>query len=123
MQTARLINDNKPNWVLNRVIEKAKRFKEPVIGCLGLTYKPDIDDLRESPALLIARKLSDSGIGKVIVCEPNVAKIQGLDLRNLDDLLKKADILVALVAHRQFKRVSGTKLEEKIIIDTCGVWR
>lgn len=123
VQIARKINDSKPDWVIDRVIEKAKRFKDPIIGCLGLSYKPDIDDLRESPALSIARRLSDSEVGKVMVCEPNVAKVEGLDLRNLDDLLEKADILVALVAHRQFKRISATKLEEKIIIDTCGVWR
>lgn len=123
VRTAREINDSKPTWVIERVREKAKRFKDPVIGCLGLSYKPDIDDLRESPAMVIARELTASNIGKVIVCEPNVSQVDGLDVQPLDDVLNSADILVALVAHRQFKRISHTRLEERIVIDTCGVWR
>ena len=63
VQTARKINDAKPGWVLERVAEKATRFKDPVIACLGLSYKPDIDDLRESPALSITRKLYALDIG------------------------------------------------------------
>ncbi|HHL32725.1 MAG TPA: nucleotide sugar dehydrogenase, partial [Desulfobulbaceae bacterium] len=123
VQTARKINDSKPNWVVDRITDKAKRFKDPVIGCLGLAYKPDIDDLRESPALSIARRLTAMKIGKVIVCEPNVTAVDGLDLLPLDTLLDKADILVALVGHRQFKRIPMGRLEEKIVLDTCGVWR
>jgi len=123
VRTAREINDSKPSWVIRRVTEKAKRFKNPVIGCLGLSYKPDIDDLRESPAMFIARQLTEANIGRVIVCEPHVTEIKGLELRSLDDLLAEADILVALVAHRQFKRIHGNRLEEKVVFDTCGVWR
>ncbi len=123
VQTARKINDHKPDWVIDRIADKAKRFKDPVIGCLGLAYKPDIDDLRESPALSIARRLTAMKIGKVIVCEPNVTAVDGLDLQPLDTLLDKADILVALVGHRQFKRIPMGRLEEKIVLDTCGVWR
>ena len=123
VQTARKINDSKPDWVIDRIANKAKRFKDPVIGCLGLAYKPDIDDLRESPALSIAHRLTAMKIGKVIVCEPNVTTVDGLDLQPLDTLLDKADILVALVGHRQFKRIPMGRLEEKIVLDTCGVWR
>ncbi len=123
VQTARKINDHKPDWVIDRITDKAKRFKDPVIGCLGLAYKPDIDDLRESPALSIAHRLTAMKIGKVIVCEPNVTTVDGLDLHPLDTLLDKADILVALVGHRQFKRIPMGRLEEKIVLDTCGVWR
>jgi UDP-N-acetyl-D-mannosaminuronic acid dehydrogenase len=123
VKLARQINDGKPEWVMERVMERAERFKEPIIGCLGLAYKPDIDDLRESPAMLIARKLTKMKIGSVMVCEPNVSEVDGLDLQPLDVLLEKADILVALVAHKQFKRINSSKLEEKIVFDTCGVWR
>ena len=123
VQTARKINDSKPDWVIDRIADKAKRFKDPVIGCLGLAYKPDIDDLRESPALTIAHRLTAMKIGKIIVCEPNVTTVDGLDLHPLDSLLNKADILVALVGHRQFKRIPMGRLEEKIVLDTCGVWR
>jgi len=123
VRTAREINDAKPSWVIERVAEKAKRFKKPIIGCLGLSYKPDIDDLRESPAMYIARQLTEMDIGIVEVCEPHVSQVEGLNLQPLDELLDKADILVALVAHRQFKRIHTNRLEEKIVFDTCGVWR
>lgn len=123
VQTARQVNDSKPEWVIKRVTKKAQRFKDPVIVCLGLSYKPDIDDLRESPALAIAHKLTSLKIGRVIVCEPNITAVDGLDLQNLDDALKQADIVLTLVAHRQFRRLPITYLEEKIVIDACGVWR
>lgn len=123
VQMARQINDRKPDWVIEKVVDKAKRFKAPVIGCLGLAYKPDIDDLRESPAMLIAKRLTGMETGKVIACEPNVEKVDGLEICSLDDLLEKADIIVALVAHRQFKRIQSVRLEEKIVFDTCGIWR
>jgi UDP-N-acetyl-D-mannosaminuronic acid dehydrogenase len=123
VRTARKINDAKPGWVIDRVTEKAQRFKNPVIACLGLTYKPDIDDLRESPALSITRKLYAAGIGRIIACEPNVSAVDGMELVTLDQAIKQADILVALVAHRQFTRIPTTHLTEKIVLDTCGVWR
>lgn len=123
VQTARKINDAKPGWVIDRVVEKAQRFKDPVIACLGLSYKPDIDDLRESPALSITKKLNALDIGKIIVCEPNVAAVEGMELVSIKDALEQADILVALVAHRQFSRIPVTHLTEKIVLDTCGVWR
>lgn len=123
IKTARQINDAKPHWVICRVSERAKRFKQPVIGLLGLTYKADIDDLRESPALSIANTLTGMDIGSVIVCEPNVESVENLTLVNLDNLLEEADIIVALVAHRQFRKISKGRLEEKVVLDTCGVWR
>jgi len=72
IRTAREVNDSKPHWVINRVRAKAERFKTPVIGCLGLTFKANIDDLRESPALEITKDLMATGIGRVMACEPNV---------------------------------------------------
>jgi UDP-N-acetyl-D-mannosaminuronic acid dehydrogenase len=123
IQVARKINDEKPGWVIKKVAEKAMRFKKPVIACLGLSYKPDIDDLRESPALSIAHKIASLQIGTVIVCEPNVQKVAGLDLVTLEDVLKRADIVVGLVGHKQFRRLPVTRLAEKIVFDTCGIWR
>lgn len=123
IQAARKINDAKPNWVLEKVKEKAKRFKEPIIACLGLTYKPNIDDMRESPSLAIARKMHTLDIGKIIVCEPNVTSVEGMDLVTLENALEQADILVALVAHKQFAKIAPTRLTEKIVFDICGIWR
>ncbi len=123
IQTARKINDGKPGWVIEKVAEKAERFKNPVIACLGLSYKPDIDDLRESPALSIAHKIAALHIGTVLVCEPNVREVEGLDLVSLEAVLERADIIVGLVGHKQFTRIHANRLAEKIVFDTCGIWR
>ncbi|MEM7010269.1 MAG: UDP binding domain-containing protein, partial [Verrucomicrobiota bacterium] len=72
IKTARHVNDSKLDWVIRKVEVKASKFKSPTIACLGLTFKADIDDLRESPALKIAIQLSESKFGNVICCEPNV---------------------------------------------------
>ncbi len=62
IRTAREVNDHKPHWVMNKIKAKAERFKEPVIGCLGLSFKANIDDLRESPAMEITKGLISSGV-------------------------------------------------------------
>ncbi|NTW88819.1 MAG: UDP-N-acetyl-D-mannosamine dehydrogenase, partial [Desulfobulbaceae bacterium] len=123
IQVARKINDDKPGWVIKKVQEKATRFKNPVIACLGLSYKPDIDDLRESPALSITKEIDSLQIGTVIVCEPNVQSVEGLELVALEEVLTRADIIIGLVAHKQFKKLPVARLSEKIVFDTCGIWR
>lgn len=124
IRTAREVNDHKPHWVLEKVRVKAERFKSPVIGCLGLAFKANIDDLRESPALEITRALIASGIGRVMACEPNVHG--GFDeflLYELGEVLKEADILLLLVNHDEFQKIDRELLKEKMLIDTRGVWR
>jgi UDP-N-acetyl-D-mannosaminuronic acid dehydrogenase len=123
IRTAREVNDHKAHWVVQRVAERAERFRAPVIACLGLSYKPDIDDLRESPALEIARELAASGIGEVIAVEPNLAAVPGLTLRPLGEALHRADIVVALVSHREFKKIDLEFLKSKVVIDACGAFR
>jgi len=124
IRTAREVNDNKPQWVIDKVLSKADRFKAPVIGCLGLAFKANIDDLRESPALDITRKLIASGVGEVMACEPNVT--HGFDeftLYGLDDVLQKSDILLILVDHEEFIGIDSESLKEKVVIDTRGIFR
>ncbi|WP_306547311.1 UDP-N-acetyl-D-mannosamine dehydrogenase [Desulfobulbus sp.] len=124
IRIAREVNDYKPHWVLNRVKAKANRFKNPVIGCLGLAFKANIDDLRESPAMAITRELIGSDVGKVMACEPNVHN--GFDefpLHELQEVLREADILLVLVDHDEFKEIDRELLKEKVLIDTRGVWR
>ena len=75
IRTARTINDNKPRYVLDNIQCKASRFKEPVIACLGLSYKADIDDLRESPAVKIVRTLAEQRIGHLLVVEPHIPEL------------------------------------------------
>ena len=99
IRTARETNDAKPRWVADRVIEHASKFKNPVIACMGATYKPDIDDLRESPAAAIAIDLIDRAPGTVLLVEPHVAGIDGVELTEMDEAVRRADIVLFLVAH------------------------
>jgi UDP-N-acetyl-D-mannosaminuronic acid dehydrogenase len=124
IRTAREVNDNKPQWVINKVMSKADRFKKPVIGCLGLAFKANIDDLRESPALDITRKLIASGVGEIMACEPNVnGHFKEFPLYELSQVIKEADILLVLVDHEEFVGIDGEALKEKVVIDTRGIWR
>ncbi|MGF6595466.1 UDP-N-acetyl-D-mannosaminuronic acid dehydrogenase [Paraburkholderia sp. GAS448] len=126
IRMARIVNDDKPHHVIGRVERAARRFREPVIACLGLSFKADIDDLRESPAVEIVRELTDRNIGHVIAVEPNVAALPaGLDnkceLGRLTDAVSRADIVVILVDHLPFRRLDPLRFHDKIVIDTRGL--
>lgn len=114
----------RPRNPLDRVRSKAERFKNPVIGCLGLAFKADIDDLRESPALEITRELIRSGVGRVMACEPNIGGAwEDFPLYELGEVMREADILLVLVDHEEFKEIDRELLKEKVLIDTRGIWR
>ncbi|CAE6854372.1 UDP-N-acetyl-D-mannosamine dehydrogenase [Paraburkholderia domus] len=126
IRTARIVNDDKPRYVLDRVERAATRFKEPVIACLGLAFKANIDDLRESPALDIAHQLSERFVDQVVVVEPNIRSLPEVlagkvRLCDLNSALANADIVVILVDHAQFKRVDPVRLQAKVVIDTRGL--
>lgn len=130
IRTAREVNDQKPNHVLAQIREKAARFKSPVIACLGLAFKADIDDLRESPAVEIVTHLAQEKVGRLLVVEPHVdalpsalAKVDGVELVSTEEALAAADIVVLLVNHRAFAAVDRALLAGKVVIDTRGVWR
>ncbi|MCA9185316.1 MAG: nucleotide sugar dehydrogenase, partial [Planctomycetales bacterium] len=125
IRTAREVNDSKPHHVVRRVAKISQRFNKPCIGCLGLTYKADVDDLRESPALDIVRELISENIGEVVACDPHVSTERFTDfpLHPLEEVLERADILVLLTDHRAFWDVPRRVLEEKIVVDTRGTWR
>lgn len=130
IRTAREVNDNKPDFVIAKIGEKAERFKNPIIACLGLAFKADIDDLRESPAIKIVDKLAKMNIGKLLVVEPHIQvlpnelkKYEVIQLVEMDDAIAQADIVVLLVNHRVFVEVDKELLNEKIVIDTRGIWR
>ena len=121
IREARLINDYKPRFIANKVDEILKGNKELTIGVLGLAYKPDIDDLRESPAMEIAEILIDKGY-KVVACEPNVdsKEVNGFELYTLDEIVEKSDYLVLAQGHREFREKIEI-LKERKIYDCLGL--
>jgi len=130
IRAARFVNDSKPELVFEKVKAAAARLRSPIIACLGLSYKADIDDLRESPALHIVEELAREKIGDLLVVEPNIKQLPsslgqaaGVKLVELREALSAADIVLLLVDHRQFKRVDRDILKPKITIDTRGIWR
>ena len=123
IRTAREVNDAKPGWVIERVKRCADKFKRPVIACLGLAFKADVDDLRESPASDIVKKLQEENIGQLMVCEPNLKTHKDFELCSLEVAIKQADIILLLVDHKSFKKLSAAELGEKVVIDTRGVIR
>ncbi len=124
IRTAREINDARPHAIVEKVKKHAARFKRPIIGCLGISYKPDIDDIRESPALEIVRTLIAEEIGEVLVHDPYLSH-HDLDFPStpLPELLEKSEIVVLLVNHREYYALDRSLLEEKVIIDTRGIFR
>jgi len=126
IRTAREINDSMPDHVVEKVDRAIKKMeiKDPIIGCLGITYKANVDDLRESPALKIVKILINKGY-KVRVCEPNVDKHDEFDLYSLEETVGNADCLLILVAHEEFVGTDFAvvlgKMRNKIIIDTTGI--
>jgi len=132
IRAARLVNDSKPNFVLDK-IEKAanstgKEKSKLKITCLGLSFKPDIDDLRESPAMIIVDKVISMGFSEVLLVEPNISVIPKrykdklVDLCSTNEALKVADIVVLLVDHAPFKSINLELLSGKQIVDTRGIW-
>ncbi|CAL8472659.1 UDP-N-acetyl-D-mannosamine dehydrogenase [Caballeronia sp. S22] len=127
IRTARTVNDHKPHWVIERVKRAATRFKEPVIACLGLAFKANIDDLRESPAVEIVSALADACVGEVVVVEPNISvlpeALRGtVELTDLTNAIASADIVVLLVNHREFAVLDSSRLLSKVLIDTRGMF-
>jgi len=123
IQTARSINDRKPDWLIERVKERAERLKSPRIACLGLAYKPDIDDLRESPARYVAERLLREIEGDVRIAEPNLDRHPGFELQSVEEAIRDADIVVILVAHKEFRALTPNQLSEKIVFDPAGALR
>ena len=122
IQAARSVNDGKAQWVIDHVISRAAALEDQLgrparIGCLGLAFKPDVDDLRESPALHITIELLRAGL-KVLACEPNLSDHPTIKLHELGQVLGEADLLVFLVAHSPFKYLD---LSGRDVFDLCGV--
>ncbi len=121
IKTAREVNDYKSLWVIEKVKNRALEFekthgRKARVACMGLAFKPDIDDLRESPALYITRMLKASGID-VIAVEPNIKEHKEFEIVDPKEAVAKADIVVFLVAHKEFLDIDVD--ESKEVLSFC----
>lgn len=134
IHTARLVNDSKPTWVIDQVnnavidlLQKdpTKKLQDVKIACFGLAFKPDIDDLRESPALKITERLAEKYQGQIYAVEPNIEQLPAklankeIHLMTTEKALVEADILVLLVSHKEFYDMNFSK--NQYLIDTIGL--
>lgn len=128
IRTAREVNLYKPQFVVDKVKKLASGLKEPVIACLGLSYKANVDDLRESPAVDIVEHLARDKVGELLVVEPHVnelpKRLADLNLRlwDFNQATDRANILLLLVDHMSFLSVDHDVVKNKIVVDTRGVW-
>jgi UDP-N-acetyl-D-mannosaminuronic acid dehydrogenase len=136
IRTAREVNDSKPQWVIDKVKAAVGDFllkktghtaKDVTVALFGLAFKPDIDDLRESPSLAIARQLRDELAGPMLVVEPNIDEMP----KSLTDCalvepevgIAQADICVVLVGHKQFRGLDFSAKPKAFVIDIVASGR
>lgn len=135
IRTARQVNDAKPAWVIEKLHaaigshlsrHPEKSAKDVVVACFGLAFKPDIDDLRESPAVHITRQVATAHAGQVLAVEPNIdhlpASLADLELSTTEQALEMADILLLLVDHKVFRQIPLERLQGRTFVDTRGIW-
>jgi UDP-N-acetyl-D-mannosaminuronic acid dehydrogenase len=131
IRAAREINDAKPLHVVRQVAARARRMVEPTIAALGLAFKGNVDDLRESPAVEIVGRIADELPDVAVLAvephakalPPGLAARDNVRLIGLAAALDQADIVLGLVDHTQFKSVKRSALEGKVVFDTRGIWR
>ena len=121
IKSAREVNNHKAEWSIEKIKNAALKFelqngRKPKVACMGLAFKPDIDDLRESPALNITRRLIAEGVD-VVAVEPNIKVHKDFEIVDYKKAIEISDIIVFLVGHKEFK---GLKIEKEVL-DFCGV--
>lgn len=128
MSAARKINSGRPHAVVKDIAALLEPGRKQTVACLGLSFKPNIDDLRESPAVDVVRLLADLPDIKIVAAEPHTRalphELQNLGITFTDALsaIDQADIVVLLVDHRQFNLIDAEALKDKKLVDTRGLW-
>jgi UDP-N-acetyl-D-mannosaminuronic acid dehydrogenase len=136
IRAARTVNDGKPLWVVGKVkiaiadflsSNPEKTSRDVTVACFGLAFKPDIDDLRESPAVGIVESIGAFVKGQVFAVEPNIAELppsmtENVSLTTAANALDLADIIVVLVDHKEFKSLNPVFTKNQMLIDTRGIW-
>ena len=128
IRQAREVNDAKPHYVLKQITDAADQFKKPVIACLGIAFKADIDDLRESPALDITKMLAQNNEAEILVVEPNINELPealaalGVKLVSLEEALERSNTLAVLVDHKEFKAIPAEQVARKVVVDSRGIF-
>jgi UDP-N-acetyl-D-mannosaminuronic acid dehydrogenase len=134
IRTAREVNDSKPLIVIEKFKSETEKYlkehpslcnKDIKVSCLGLAFKADIDDLRESPSLDITKEIAQIHPGELLVVEPNITELPAVlkhsaKLASLDEAISKSHIIILLVGHKEFKNIEPKDLTNIILIDTCG---
>lgn len=130
IRTAREVNDSKPHYVVSQIRRAIADHEEPAVACLGLAFKADIDDLRESPAVEIVQSLSTDSRVRVLVAEPHCKSLPGqlatrpnVSLCDVGNAITRADVVVLLVNHQAFRSITSNQLMGKRVLDTRGFWR
>lgn len=136
IRCAREVNDSKPEWVIDKVklavaehlqANPDKTAKEVTVACFGLAFKPDIDDLRESPAVAITKRIANEHPGRVFAVEPNISELpaalgEQVEFKSIEEALNEATIVLLLVDHKAFKELDSSRFGTVTLIDTRGVW-
>lgn len=133
LRSARVVNDAKPQWVLQKIEAVIKQYQatseaKPTVACLGITFKANIDDVRESPALEIVSQLAEKYPNQIHVVEPNIDELpdqlvnHAVKKVSFEKSINDADIIVLLVDHTEFKNKPYNKYKEQILLDFKGLW-
>lgn len=133
VRAARAVNDGMPHHLVKQVLESCTDKPDATICCLGLAYKANVGDLRESPAVEVVQELGRSSLGRVgriVVVEPNIDELppslashDGIELGSLDTAISTADVVVLLTDHDEFVKVDRALLATKAVVDARGTWR